>query len=106
MGAKTAVRGVLRLAGDIVVLLGDLARDPRVPLRHKAVAVAALSYVASPVDLVPSAVPVIGRIDDVIVVALAVRALLAGAGHDVVYELWRGSDEGLALVLNFAGVDQ
>jgi uncharacterized membrane protein YkvA (DUF1232 family) len=50
-----------------------LRKDPRVPRRVKlAVAVAAL-WVLSPFDLIPEFLPVIGPIDDIVVVALALR---------------------------------
>jgi uncharacterized membrane protein YkvA (DUF1232 family) len=50
-----------------------LRRDPRVPARVKvAVAFAAL-WVLSPIDLIPEFLPVIGPLDDVVVVALVLR---------------------------------
>ena len=50
-----------------------LRKDPAVPRRAKlAVAVAGL-WVLSPIDLIPEFLPVIGPLDDVVVVALALR---------------------------------
>lgn len=50
-----------------------LRKDPRVPRRAKiAVAIAGL-WVLSPIDLIPEFLPIIGPLDDVIVVALAFR---------------------------------
>ena len=50
-----------------------LRKDPRVPTRVKiAVAFAGL-WVLSPIDLIPEFLPVIGPLDDVVVVALALR---------------------------------
>ena len=50
-----------------------LRRDPRVPRRAQvAVALAGL-WVLSPIDLIPEFIPVIGPVDDVIVVAIALR---------------------------------
>ena len=50
-----------------------LRTDPRVPKRVKvAVAFAAL-WVVSPIDLIPEFLPVIGPLDDIVVVALALR---------------------------------
>lgn len=97
---------LLRDAWDVILLLKDLAVDPRVPLRAKLLAGFAAAYLASPVDLVPDFVPVIGQLDDLGVVMVAVRRLLRQAGFAVIYELWRGSDEGLALVLTLAGVEE
>ncbi|MPZ72534.1 MAG: DUF1232 domain-containing protein [Nitriliruptorales bacterium] len=97
---------VLRIVGDVILLLKDLATDSRVPRSDKIVAGIAAAYLVTPVDLVPDWIPVFGQADDLAVVMFAVRRLMAGAGYDVIYELWRGTDEGLALVLTLAGVEK
>ena len=101
-----APAALLRILGDVVLLLKDLATDPRVPRADKIAAGLAAAYLVSPVDLIPDWLPGVGQADDVAVIMLAFRRLLAGAGYDVIYELWRGSDEGLALVLTLAGVQE
>ena len=102
-GGLTAL---LRLSADVVLLLKDLAADPRVPRVEKVVAGLAAAYLVSPLDLVPDWVVGLGQADDLAVVVLAFRRLLNAAGYDVIYELWRGSDEGLALLLTVAGVQE
>jgi uncharacterized membrane protein YkvA (DUF1232 family) len=97
---------LLQVAGDVILLLKDLAIDPRVSWRAKLLAGIAVAYLVSPLDLVPDVIPVIGRVDDLGVALLAVRWLIRQAGFAVIYELWRGSDEGLALVLTLAGVEE
>ncbi|MGH8910381.1 MAG: YkvA family protein [Egibacteraceae bacterium] len=84
----------------------DLATHPRVPWSAKLLAGLAAAYLVSPVDLVPDFIPVIGQLDDLGVALLAVRWLIRQAGFAVIYESWRGSDEGLALVLTLAGVEE
>lgn len=101
---RVPVRALLRFGGDVILLLRDLMRDPRVGRAEKVAAGLALAYVLSPVDLVPDTVPFVGNLDDVSVAVLALRRLLARSGYELVHELWRGSDEGLALVLAFGGV--
>jgi uncharacterized membrane protein YkvA (DUF1232 family) len=101
-----AVGALLRIVGDVVLLLKDLATDPRVPRADKMVAGLAAAYLVSPVDIVPDWLPGIGQADDIAIIMLAFRRLLTGAGYDVIYELWRGTDEGLALVLTLAGVQE
>ena len=95
---------LLRLVSDVILLLKDLATDARVPLRDKILAGAAAAYLVTPVDLVPDFIPVAGQADDLMVAVWAFRRLLGAAGYDVIYELWRGTDEGLALVLTLAAV--
>lgn len=104
VGASAAA--MLAWVRDVILLLKDLAADERVSRLDKFAAVAAAAYLMSPVDLVPDALPFIGQLDDLGVVALAVRRLLGGAGYHVIAELWRGSDEGLALLLTLAGVQE
>ena len=101
-----AVASLLQIVGDVILLLKDLATDPRVSRADKIAAGIAAAYLVSPVDLIPDWLPGIGQADDVAVIMLALRRLLTGAGYDVIYELWRGTDEGLALVLTLAGVQE
>jgi uncharacterized membrane protein YkvA (DUF1232 family) len=55
------------------------ARDPRVPWYAKALAIAVAAYALSPIDLIPDFVPVLGYLDDLIIVpagiALVVRLI-------------------------------
>jgi uncharacterized membrane protein YkvA (DUF1232 family) len=48
------------------------ARDPRVPWYAKAVAAAVAAYALSPIDLIPDFVPVLGYLDDLVIVPLGV----------------------------------
>jgi uncharacterized membrane protein YkvA (DUF1232 family) len=69
-------------------MLRRLYRDPRVPSSAKiALAMAAL-WVLSPIDLVPEFLPVIGPLDDVVVVALALRFAGRRVPRDLLLEAW------------------
>jgi uncharacterized membrane protein YkvA (DUF1232 family) len=48
------------------------ARDPRVPWYAKAVAVVVAAYALSPIDLIPDFIPVLGYLDDLILVPLGI----------------------------------
>jgi uncharacterized membrane protein YkvA (DUF1232 family) len=63
-----------------------LASDERVPLRHRAVLGAAVGYAVSPVDLAPDPLPLIGRLDDVLVVAAGVAWAMHFAPPEIVDE--------------------
>ena len=67
-------------------LVLELLRDERVPLARKAVLGLAAGYVASPLDLIPEAIPVIGAIDDVVVLVLAFEVFLEGLPAGVLDE--------------------
>jgi uncharacterized membrane protein YkvA (DUF1232 family) len=47
------------------------ARDPRVPWYAKAMAGLVAAYALSPIDLIPDFIPVLGYLDDVVLVPLA-----------------------------------
>ncbi len=55
-----------------VVALWLAARDPRVPWHAKAVAGLVAAYALSPVDLIPDFIPVLGYLDDLILVPLGI----------------------------------
>lgn len=65
-----------------------LRRDPRVPVRAKVAVACAAVWVLSPVDLIPEFLPVIGPLDDVLVVALALRYAARHVPRDVLREAW------------------
>jgi uncharacterized membrane protein YkvA (DUF1232 family) len=102
-GRRGAARDLARFVPDCIGLVRRLLGDPRVPRRHKLLLGATVGYLALPFDLVPDFIPIAGQADDVLVVALVLRAVLRGSGHDLVREHWRGPERSLALVLRFAG---
>jgi uncharacterized membrane protein YkvA (DUF1232 family) len=102
-GRRGVARDVARFIPDCIVLVTGLLRDPRVPRRHKRLLGALVGYLALPFDLVPDFIPVVGHLDDALVVVLALRVVLRGSGSELVRENWRGPDSSLALVLRFAG---
>lgn len=102
-GRRSAARGLAGFLPDLVVLVRGLLRDPRVPRGRKLLLGALLAYLALPFDLVPDVVPVVGALDDVLLVALVLRSLVRSAGREVVEENWRGPRESLAVVLRAAG---
>ena len=52
------------------------ARDPRVPWYVKALALCVAGYALSPVDLIPDFIPVLGYLDDVVIVPLGILAVV------------------------------
>jgi uncharacterized membrane protein YkvA (DUF1232 family) len=52
------------------------SRDPRVPWYAKALAVVVAGYALSPIDLIPDFIPVLGHLDDLILVPLGILAVV------------------------------
>jgi uncharacterized membrane protein YkvA (DUF1232 family) len=50
------------------------SRDPRVPWYAKALAICVAAYALSPIDLIPDFIPVLGYLDDLIIVPLGILA--------------------------------
>ncbi len=67
-------------------LVARLFMDRRVPLRLKLVLPFAVLYVLSPIDLMPDLFGLLGRVDDVIVLVLALAIFLGAAPREVVQE--------------------
>jgi uncharacterized membrane protein YkvA (DUF1232 family) len=63
-----------------------LMRDPRVPWRAKIIAGAVVAYVASPIDLIPDFIPVLGYVDDLLVAIIGGVLLLRSVPRHVVEE--------------------
>jgi uncharacterized membrane protein YkvA (DUF1232 family) len=59
-----------------VVAIWLAARDPRVPWLAKAVALCIAAYALSPIDLIPDFIPVLGYLDDLIIVPLGIMIVV------------------------------
>jgi uncharacterized membrane protein YkvA (DUF1232 family) len=64
-----------------IQVVSSAARDPRVPWYAKWLVVGVVAYALSPIDLIPDFIPVLGQVDDLIIVplglAFAVRVMPA-----------------------------
>jgi uncharacterized membrane protein YkvA (DUF1232 family) len=100
---NTNARDVVRFLPDCLVLFKRLLGDRRVGRRVKILLGLLLVYLAMPFDLVPDFIPVIGQLDDLLLIMLVIGYVVKRSGEDVVRELWPGSDRGLHIVLRLAG---
>lgn len=101
---KSRMRGFLMFLPNMVMLLGRLLRDSRVPAAEKALFLAAIVYVISPMDLIPDVFPFIGQVDDLYVVALTLLRLLNRTDDVVVRQHWSGGGDIVALAETIAGL--
>jgi len=98
-----ALKQLVLFAPNVVMLTAALAADKRVPVRMKASLAAAAIYFASPVDLIPDWIPVLGQLDDALLAVVVLDAILNCVDHDIVMEHWRGSPRALAIGGRLAG---
>jgi len=63
------------------------ARDPRVPWIAKALALIVAGYAFSPIDLIPDFIPVLGYLDDALILPLGILAVVRLIPPDVMAEL-------------------
>jgi uncharacterized membrane protein YkvA (DUF1232 family) len=89
------LKGWARAIKRDVVALWIAARDPRVPFAAKAVAAMVAAYALSPIDLIPDFIPVLGYLDDVILVPLGILLAVRLVPADLMIEL-RAEAERLA----------
>ena len=101
-GRRRAVRGISRAVQRAIAMLtflplasrvptyakliGALVLDDRIPVRRKAILGAALGYLLVGRDLVPDDIPLLGGVDDVVVVGLAVDLFLEGVPTTILAE--------------------
>lgn len=76
MGAGARLKDWARAIRKDVVALYIAGRDPRVPWHVKAMAVAIAAYALSPIDLIPDFIPVLGYLDEVILLPIAIALVI------------------------------
>lgn len=76
------------------------ARDPRVPWYAKAVAIAVAAYALSPIDLIPDFIPVLGYLDDLILVPIGIVIAVRLIPPEVLAEHRAAASDAIALPRN------
>jgi uncharacterized membrane protein YkvA (DUF1232 family) len=89
-GRQWDIRLIARLVPYCAILFKRLLADPRVPRLWKVTSALALVYLALPFDLVPDFIPVVGQLDDAVLIALVLRGLIRSAGPVLLREHWPG----------------
>jgi uncharacterized membrane protein YkvA (DUF1232 family) len=105
-GDRTRLLDLLRLVPDIVRLLRRLVSDRSTPRSVRVTLVVLLGYLLLPIDLVPDFIPVVGYLDDAIIVAIALRFVTKRAGAEALDRHWPGTPEGLRALRSIARIPQ
>lgn len=89
-----------------VTMLRRLRGDPRVPRRAKIAVAIAMVWAISPIDLIPEFLPVIGPLDDIVVIALALRYAGRRVPRSVLLQAWPGNPDLLDRLLGPAAPER
>ena len=79
-----SLKSIARRAKRELKVYGLLFRDKRTPIRARILLGLALLYVVSPIDLIPDFIPVLGQLDDLIVVPTLIFLALKMVPKEVV----------------------
>ena len=97
--ARRAVAPLLTQLPRLLRLVVRLVRDPRVSRADKLLLGFVVAYVLTPADLVPDILAVLGFVDDLFLLGLALDRLLVRAGPTVLLEHWDASPRALRSLL-------
>ena len=97
----SAKEGV-RLLPDIVRLFRAIAADRSMGRGVRFRLWLLLVYLAFPIDLVPDFIPVIGYLDDLVIMSAVFRSVIRRSGLEAVRRHWTGTPAGLEAVLRLA----
>jgi uncharacterized membrane protein YkvA (DUF1232 family) len=99
----TTWRERARLLAREVYTLYFACRDPRTPWYAKAVAACVVAYALSPIDLVPDFVPVLGYVDDLVLIPMGVALVLKLIPEDVLADARQRADQVRMKLRNWVG---
>jgi uncharacterized membrane protein YkvA (DUF1232 family) len=98
------MKALLRALPQLARLIGRLVGDPVLPRSAKIALAAAALYLASPIDLVPDFIPLLGYVDDLLLAAIVVDGILNYVDRGIVLRYWPGTPESLDKVARAARV--
>ncbi|MCW2962252.1 MAG: hypothetical protein JWM25_1097 [Thermoleophilia bacterium] len=109
-GGPAAAGGTAPFAADLMRslphvprLLYGVVRDGSVPLRYRAALLSVAVLTVSPIDVIPDFLPVIGALDDVALILLAIRWALRNIPEESLRANWHGADDSYDALLRLGG---
>lgn len=101
-GRRQDARALAGFIPDCIVLFRRLLAEDDLPRRNKILIAALIGYLAMPIDLVPDFIPIVGQLDDAIIVALVLRSILRAGGPDLLSQHWPGPESSLNALTRLA----
>jgi len=105
-GRKTDARAIGGFIPDCLVFFKNLIKDPAVPMHYKVMLFLLLGSLISPIDLIPDFIPVVGQLDDAILIMLALRYIVKRIGKESAVKHWPGPENSLLVLLKLSGLSR
>ncbi|ERI95652.1 hypothetical protein HMPREF1982_00126 [Clostridiales bacterium oral taxon 876 str. F0540] len=86
------------LVPDIGALLWRLFKDKRVDIKTKMLVGGLIAYIASPIDIIPDFIPLVGKIDDVAIVFFAMNKIINEVPEEVILSNWTGKEDIIKII--------
>ena len=86
MGARSNLKEFARRIKHDAMTVYFVARDPRTPFLVRLLAFAIAAYALSPIDLIPDFIPVLGYLDDIVLLPLGIILVIKLAPAEVISE--------------------
>jgi len=99
MAGDFNTRDAVKALPQIAKLSWRVVRDDRIPMWIRGGLVGTAAYLVLPFDVIPDWIPVLGQLDDLLVMSIGVRMLLRRVPEDVLREHWDGDPDLLAKIL-------
>src|SRR5690606_20050009 len=101
---RNAARSLVRELPNLFKLVFRLLRDPDVPRANKVLFGAVAVYMLTPLDMVPDFLGVLGWVDDLYLLGLALGRLMGSADPNVLLRHWDGNPKALGYLIE--GVEE
>ena len=96
------MKELLKALPSLARLLARLVGDPLLPRTAKIALAAAMVYLASPIDLIPDFIPLVGYLDDLLIGALVIDGVLNWVDRGLILKYWPGTADSLERVARVA----
>ncbi|HHE39429.1 MAG TPA: DUF1232 domain-containing protein [Candidatus Cloacimonetes bacterium] len=89
---------------DFFILLCRLAIDERVTKTQKLLVGGIIGYVIMPIDIIPDFIPIIGYVDDLVLVVLGLNLILNELDQQIIFDNWSGEEDVLELLQKITAI--
>lgn len=77
---------------DIMALIYRLIKDKRVENKYKIILGGVITYIASPIDIIPDKIPFIGKVDELALIFFALDKIINQVPDEVILQNWEGEE--------------